>query len=94
MSHSKEPLPPLKIHLPCDVSVHPRVPDSCYKFNAIVTRDTFWAAFKMYGALFLFTSLIRGKGLSPKALLTRLLPSTFRSAAFLGSYRNIDKIMF
>jgi hypothetical protein len=72
------------VFAPCPISVHPRVPDSCSKFSVIVGTDTFKAAFKMYGVLFLVSALAR-KRWSPAYLLQRVLPNTMRSAAFLGS---------
>jgi hypothetical protein len=31
------------VHLPCSISVHPAVPDSCRRYYAVISRDTFIA---------------------------------------------------
>ena len=91
------PLPPLPpgsrewLHLPCHVGVHPRIP-FCWRYYFDITKYVFISAAKMYGVLFLVSAILRRKGW--RYLLTRLVPSTARSAAFLGIFINMANIIY
>jgi len=70
------------LYLGCKTAVHPMYSDSCLRAYTAVGRDTFFAAFRMYGLLYTLSALGRRKGLDVR----KLVSSSIRSGAFIAVF--------